>query len=103
MIFFLFRAAENVVVVPDELDIGFIGIGPGQAKINPLPVPGCSPEAWTGLPFFHKFFDHVLPEIGQTCDRLRALAGIDMREGQFVRLLRNGVGDLRASISPVTQ
>src|SRR5690606_21304407 len=32
--FFLLRPAENVVIVPDQLDVGFVGVGAAQAEID---------------------------------------------------------------------
>lgn len=75
-------ATENVVVVPGELDIGLVGVGTGQAEINPSHV-------------LSEIFDHGLRQTG---NRLGALAGINMRKWQVMRLLGNGVSYLRASI-----
>ncbi|MNE89376.1 hypothetical protein D3C80_1867810 [compost metagenome] len=37
----LFRPAEYVVVIPNQLDVGLVGIGPGKAEIDTAHIARC--------------------------------------------------------------
>jgi hypothetical protein len=81
----LLGPAEDVVVVPDQLDVGLVGVRPAEAEID-LRHPRRRP-----------FEDHVRER-----DRgFGAVADIGVVIGQLARLRGDGVGDLGAAIADI--
>jgi hypothetical protein len=82
---FLVWPAENIVHVPDELDLGLIGIGAGKAVIDPAHV-------------IRRVFD----DLGGKLDRgFGAMAGIGVVIGELHRLTVNGVCHLLSTITDI--
>jgi hypothetical protein len=81
----LLGPAEDVVVIPDELDVGLVGVRPAKAEIDPAHVIG------------RAVHDHL----GQRDRGLGAVADIGVVIGQFARLRGDGLGHLLAAIADV--
>ena len=82
---FLLGAAKDVVVVPDQLDVGLIRVRTAKAEID----------------LAHAFGRAVEDHLGQGDARLGAVADIGVVIGQFMRLLGNRLGDLGPAIADV--
>ena len=82
---FLFRQAADVVVIPDQLDVGFVRVRPAEAEIDFGHVVGRAVE------------DHF----GEGDRRFGAVADIGMVISQFAGLIGNGLGDFLTAIADV--
>ncbi|MND57177.1 hypothetical protein D3C80_483000 [compost metagenome] len=81
----LFRAAKNVVVVPDQFNVGFIGIRTGQTKIDTAHMLGCTID------------DHL----GKRDRHLGAMADVGMVIGKLPSLFCNCIRNCRAAITNI--
>ncbi len=81
----LLGAAEDVVVIPDQLDVGLVGVGAAEAEVDLGHALGRALE------------DHV----GQRDRGLGAVADVGVVVGELLRLRGDGVGDLRAAVADV--
>ena len=81
----LLRPAEHVVVVPDQLDVGLVGVGTRQAEID------------AGHAFRRAVDDHL----GERDRGLGAVADIGVVVGEVLRLRGDRVGDLLAAIADI--
>ncbi len=81
----LLRPAEDVVVVPDQLDVGLVGVRAGQAEIDAA----------------HALRRAVDDHLGKRDRRLGAVADIGVVVGEVLRLLGDGVGDLLAAVADI--
>ena len=81
----LLGPAEDVVVVPDQLDVGLVRVRAREAEIDLGHVLGRAVE------------DHL----GQRDRRLGAVADIGVVIGQLVRLLGDRLGDLLTAVADI--
>ena len=82
---FLFWTSQNVVIVPDHLDIGFIGIRTRQAKID----------------FRHVFRCAIQYHFGQRDRSLGSVTNIGVVIGQLLGLCRNRLGNLGPAVTDI--
>jgi len=81
----LLRPAEDVVVVPNQLDLRLVGVRAGKPEIDVVQSFGCT------------LCDHVCE-----CDGgLARMACIGVIIGELARLLGDGFGDLQPPISDI--
>ena len=78
------RPAQHVVVVPDQLDVGLVGVRAREAEIDPAHARGRALD------------DHLRQFDG----RLAAVADIGVIVGELMGLLGDGLGDLACGHSP---
>ncbi|MNC22150.1 hypothetical protein D3C75_701420 [compost metagenome] len=83
--FLLLRAPEHVVVVANQFDLGFVGVGTGEAVVDLL----------------HAFRRPVDNAARQFDDRFGRMPHVGVVIGQFLGLLVDGVGDFGATIADV--
>ncbi len=81
----LFRAAKNIVVIPDQLDVGFVGIRTGQTKIDAAHMVRCTVD------------DHL----GKRDGHFGAMADIGMIIGKLARLFCNRIRNFGATITNI--
>ena len=82
---FLLGAAKDVVEIPDQLDVGFVRVGPGQAEVD----------------LGHMIRRAVQYHLGQSDRRLGAMPHIGMVIGQFLGLIGNSIGNVGPAIAHV--
>ncbi len=82
---FLLGAAKDVVVVPDQLDVGLIRVRATKAEID----------------LAHAFGRAVEDHLAERDARLGAVADVGVVIGQFMRLLGNRLGDLGPAVAHV--
>ena len=82
---FLFRPSKNVVVIPDQLDVGLVRIRPSQAEID------LGHRRWS--PVHHHF--------GQGNGRFGAVTHVGMVIRQLMGLRSNCIGNFRAPVSDI--
>src|SRR5690606_33683740 len=83
--FLFLRAAQDVVVVPDDLDLGFIGVGAGQAVID----------------LFHAGGRPVDDAARQLGDGVGRVSDIGVVVGQPFGLFIDGFGHLGAAVADI--
>ena len=81
----LLRPAEDVVVVPDQLDVGLVGVRAGEAEIDP------------GHALRRAVDDHL----GQRDRGLGAVPDIGVVVGEVLRLGGDRIGDLLAAVADI--
>ncbi len=81
----LLRPAEDVVVVPDQLDVGLVGIGAGKPKIDVIETVR------------RALSDHT----GERDGDFGAVADISMVIGQLARLFGDRLGDFGPAIADI--
>ena len=81
----LLGSPQDIVVIPDQLDVGFIGIGAGQPEID----------------LGHALWRAIKDHLGQGDAGFGPVADIGMVIGQFAGLIGDGLGDLLTSIADV--
>ena len=77
--------SQDIIVVPDQLDVGFVGIGPGQPEID----------------LGHALWRAIKDHLGQGDAGFGPVTDIGVVIGQFARLIGDGLGDLLTSVSDV--
>ena len=81
----LLRAAEDVAVVPDELDVGLVGVGAAEAEVD----------------LRHALRGAVEDHARQRDRGLGAVADVGVVVGELPRLLGDRLGDLGAAVADV--
>ncbi len=79
------RAAEDVVVIPDQFDVGLVGVGAAEAEVD------------LGHPRRRALEDHA----GQGDRGLGAVADVGVIVGEFLGLGGDRLGDLGAAVADV--
>ena len=82
--------ADEVVVVPDQLGVGFVGVRAGGAVEDAL--HRLVSEAGRG---------HFDKAVGEADQLIRGVAGVGVEVGQLMGLAGDGVGDFAAAVADV--